>query len=39
MFVYENTRYKTPLEFQFMYLGQREIYCILKTCCIIYVLM
>ena len=39
MSVYTNTCYKTPLEIQFMYLGQREIYCILKTCCITYVLI
>ena len=34
MFVYANTRYKLPLEIQFLYLGQREIYRIFKTCCI-----
>jgi hypothetical protein len=39
MFVYANTLDKTPLEIQFMYLGQREIYSILKTCCIICVLI
>ena len=34
MFLHANT----PLEIQFMYLGQREIYCIFKTCYIISVL-
>ena len=35
MSVYTKTHYKTPFEIQFLYFGQREIYCIFKTCCII----
>ena len=29
------TRRKTPLETDFIYLGNKEIYCIFKTCCMI----
>ena len=32
---YTNTRRETTLEIQFIYLGNKEIYCIFKTCCII----
>jgi hypothetical protein len=33
--VYVNARRKTPLEIQFVYLGNKEIYLIFQTCCII----
>ena len=33
-FVYANTCKKPPLEINFIYSGNKEIYCIFKTCCI-----
>jgi hypothetical protein len=38
MFAYVNTRKKAPLKIDFIYLGNKEIYYISKTCYIICVL-
>ena len=38
MFTYANAHKKSPLEIHFIYLGNKEIYCIFKTSCIICIL-
>jgi len=38
MIAYANAQKKIPLEIHYIYLGNKEIYCIFKTCCIISVL-
>jgi hypothetical protein len=38
VFAYMNSPRRTPLEMYFVYLGNKEIYCIFKTCCMITVL-
>jgi hypothetical protein len=38
MFPYANTCKNTPVEIYFIYLGNKEIYCIFKTSCIMSVL-
>jgi hypothetical protein len=38
VFTYMNTRRKTAQEIDFVYLVNKEIYCIFKTCCVTLVL-